>query len=724
MEVRVGPATITLHVDEQFLVCAADGTIAEDREQGYFCTDTRVVSRYAVRLARAAPTLLTSTVVEPFSARFEYTNAATATRGGQLEAGVVHLRIDRTLHRGLHEDYDLTNHSGAPIDLDLDVRVEGDYADLFDVKEHRLVRRGTLDSAWDGERRTLTTNYRNGGFERGLCLGVRRPGSEPGYANGLLSFRIRLEPQQRWHACLHWLPLGVLDQRPIERCNALREGDRALAERRRNWSERITHIATGDPGVNRVLDRAAADLAALRIHRLDADAIRHGGEGIEELVPAAGIPWFVALFGRDALTVSLQSMLLTPGLARAALQALAPTQADDTDDRHDRQPGKIEHELRRGELAHLGLVPQTPYYGTHDAPSLYVLAAAELWRWTADRGLIERLRPHVQRALSWIDSDGDRDGDGFQEYATRAGDWGYYNQSWKDSGDGIVNADGSLAELPIATCELQGYVVAAKRRWADAVEQAFDDSKAAADLRDQADRLAEAIEARLWWQAEGTYHLGLDGRKRPIESVASNAGHLLWAGAVAPDRAASVAARLLQPDMWSGWGIRTLASSHRAYNPLSYQRGSVWPHDNGLIASGLARYDLTDEAGRIARAMFDAAERFRDGRLPEVFAGLQRDAAGVPVQYLGANVPQAWAAASVTHLICALVRPEPDAARARLTLRPALPGWLGEVTLHNLRVGGAAADLRVRGGAVVVDAVRGQLQIAVGDRMPAPATGG
>ena len=715
MDVRVGPPTITLHVDEQFLVCAADGTIAEDREQGYFCTDTRLVSRYAVRLAREAPTLLTSTVVEPFSARFEYTNAATATRAGQLEAGVVHLRVDRTLHRGLHEDYDLTNHSGAPIDLDLDVRVEGDYADLFDVKEHRRLRRGVLESAWDGKRRTLTTHYRNGDFERGLCLELRRCDSDPGYANGLLSFRIRLDPQQRWHTCLYWLALGGLEQQPIEGCNALRRGDPVLAERRRSWSERVTVFRTADPGVDRVLDRAAADLAALRMHRLDEDAIRHGGEGIEELVPAAGIPWFVALFGRDVLTVSLQSMLLTPGLARAALQALAPFQAVDTDDRHDRRPGKIEHELRRGELAHFELVPQTPYYGTHDAPSLYVLAAAELWRWTADRRLLERLRPHVERALSWIDSDGDRDGDGFQEYATRAGDWGYYNQSWKDSGDGIVNADGGLAELPLATCELQGYVVAAKRLWATVLEQAFDDPKAAGGLRDQADSLAEAIESRLWWQAEGTYYLGLDGRKRPIESVASNAGHLLWSGAVADDRARSVAGRLLEPDMWSGWGIRTLASSHHAYNPLSYQRGSVWPHDNGLIASGFGRYDLTGEAGRIARAMFDAAERFRDGRLPEVFAGLERDDAGVPVQYLGANVPQAWASASVIHLICALLRPEPDAAGARLALRPALPDWLGEVTVRNLRVGDGAADLRVRGREVIVDAVRGGLEISAGD---------
>jgi glycogen debranching enzyme len=709
LEVRVGPPSLTIHADEQFLVCAPDATISAREQQGYFSADTRIASSYRLTLSRRPPTLLNSAVVAPFSARHEFVNAELATSRGRIEGGAVHLRLDRTIHHGIHEDYDLINHSSAPIEFELELAVEGDYADLFDVKERRLVRRGSLQSGWDTEARALTTIYRNGDFERGLRIEVRRQDSEPEYANGRLAFRVALEPKERWHCCLLWRPIGGGQARggPIEECHALLAGDPELAERRREWRRRASTIRTGDRGVDAVLEQAIDDLGALRMHRHDDEAVAHQGEGIEEMVLAAGIPWFVSLFGRDTLVVSLQTLLLTPGFLIGTLQTLGALQGDRYDDRHDLQPGKIEHEFRHGELAHFGLVPQTPYYGTHDATALYVWAAGEAWRWTGNRQLLEQLRPNVERALEWIDRDGDLDRDGLQEYQTRAGDWGYYNQAWKDAGDAIVNADGSNAELPIATCELQGYVVAAKRTWADAVEQAFDETAAAALLREQAERLADAIEQRFWWQAEGTYYLGLDGSKRPIESIASNAGHLLWAGAVPKQRAASVARRLLEPDMWSGWGVRTLSSAHVAYNPVSYQRGSVWPHDNAIIANGCARYGLGDAAGRTARALFDAAERFRYGRLPEVFGGLERDAGSFPVQYLGANVPQAWASGAVIHLVHALLGFEPDAANKRLCLRPQLPGWLGEVELANLRVGNSWVDLRIRRDQVVVEGQRG-----------------
>jgi glycogen debranching enzyme len=509
-----------------------------------------------------------------------------------------------------------------------------------------------------------------------------------------------------------WIPLGVPDQddTPIQACHTLLTGDPELAQRRHEWRARVTCFNTNDSGVNAVIDRALDDLGSLRIRRVDRDA-GHGSDGIEEMVPAAGIPWFVSLFGRDTLVVSLQTLPLSPGLATGSLQALAALQGDRYDDRHDLQPGKIEHERRHGELAHFDLIPQTPYYGAHDATTLYVWAAAELWRWTANTTLIERLKPHVDRALRWIDTDGDSDRDGLQEYQTRAGEWGYYNQGWKDSGDGIVNADGSNAQLPIATCELQGYVVAAKRAWADTLEQAFDDAPAAVALREQADRLAEAIEQRFWWEAEGGYYLGLDGRKRPIESVASNQGHLLWTRAITSDRAARVISRLLEADMWSGWGVRTLSSAHVAYNPLSYQLGSVWPHDNAILAHGFASYGHGAETAQIACALFDAAGRFQYRRLPEVYSGLARDEGAFPVQYLGANVPQAWASGAVIHLISALLGLEPDAANKRLTLQPALPAWLEEIELTHLRVGEASVDLRVTRDTISIEDHSGDLDV-------------
>ena len=716
MEIRVGPANLTIHADEQFLVCAPDASMAPQNQQGYFSSDTRIASRYQLTLADTPPTLLNSAVVAPFSARHEFANADALTRHGTLAANHVHLRLDRTIHHGLHEDYDLTNYSRTIVELDLQIRIEGDYADLFDVKAGRFARRGSLQSAWDKTTHTLTTIYRHRDFHRGLQIQVERFDSEASFANGVLSMPIRLEPKQPWHACLIWTPLSFEAQDRPHRtpCHALTTGDSALAKRRDGWHQRATKITTSDPAIDAIISRAVDDLGALRMERHDSAVPEGLADAMGALVPAAGIPWFLALFGRDAMIVSLQTLLLTPGLTLGSLDALASFQGDSYDDRHDQQPGKIEHEYRRGELAHFHQIPQTPYYGTHDTTALYVWAAAALWRWTGKRESMERLRPHVERALAWIDRDGDIDHDGLQEYQTRAGDWGYYNQSWKDSGIAIVNPDGTNAELPIATCELQGYVVAAKREWADVVEQAFDDPATAARLRGEADRLAETIDKRFWWAAEGTYYLGLDGDKQPIQSVASNPGHLLWTGAVPGEKASSVARRLLDEDMWSGWGVRTLSAQHAAYNPLSYQLGSVWPHDNAIIANGLARYGHGQQAAQIARGLLDAAQRFQHARLPEVFAGLARDEGSFPVQYLGANVPQAWASGAIIHLITTLIGIHPDAASKRVVVKPALPNWLPEVTLTNLRIGQATIDLHITREHVETLHAQGELEVASG----------
>jgi glycogen debranching enzyme len=403
----------------------------------------------------------------------------------------------------------------------------------------------------------------------------------------------------------------------------------------------------------------------------------------------------VALFGRDALTVSLQALPASYRFAEGSLRSLGVLQATEYDDDRDMQPGKIEHELRRGELAALRLIPHTPYYGSHDATPLYVLCAAATWSWHGSRAELEVLRPHVDAALSWIERDGDLDGDGLLEYRTRS-TRGYFNQGWKDAHDAILHGDGSLPELPIATCELQGLVVAAKRAWADVLEGAFHEQGAAQRLRDEAARLQAQIEERFFWEEEGTYYLGLDGHKRPIETVASNAGHLLAYGAIDPERAKLVARRLFAEDLWSGWGIRTLAASHPAYNPFSYQCGSIWPHDNVLIAAGLRRYGLDAEAHLIAKAMFDAAGCLVSRRLPELFAGLPRDEASFPVQYLGANVPQAWASGAIIQLVDVLVGFEPHADTGELRIRPALPNWLAEVSVADLLVGEERVGFTIR----------------------------
>lgn len=697
MEVRVGPSTITIHSDDRVLVCEPDAIMSRGEGQGLFASDTRFVSGYRLKLGDVHPVLLNSSQVRPFSSRFEFSNPPLDTVAGTIPAQTLHLRLDRTVADGIHEDYDLSNHGRHPVEVLLEVSIECDFADIFDVRSKALLRRGSLQTEWDEKHSRLTTRYRNGGFRRALHLKVEDADSPPEFANGGLSFRVPLEPGETWHVCMLWIPdMDDGAKEPSLRpCHDLLGEDPAQDRLSREWLENTTRFRPSDDAIALIISRAVDDLASMRLHEHDETAAgRRGASHADLWVPAAGIPWFVTLFGRDALIVSLQTLSLSNRLACGSLRALAAFQADSYDDERDMEPGKIPHELRRGELATLRLIPHTPYYGTHDATPLFVLTASQAWRWHGDRETLDALRPHVERALAWIDSDGDRDGDGLLEYATRSSR-GYYNQGWKDSGDAIATAMGGIAQAPIALCEIQGYVVAAKRAWAGVLEDVYGEHEPTARLRAEADRLASLIEERFWWEAEGTYYLGLDANKQPIETVASNAGHLLWSGAVGSERAARVAERLLAEDMWSGWGVRTLSKAHPAYNPFSYQLGSVWPHDNAIIAAGFRRYGLDDKAHVVARGLFDAAERFEAGRLPELMAGVDRGAGSFPVQYLGANVPQAWASGAVVHLIATMIGLEPDAAGGALSLTPCLPEWLGSIEVAGLRVGDGSADFRI-----------------------------
>lgn len=699
MEVSVGPPTVTVHFDDEVAVCEPSAEMSSTKEQGYFAADTRLVSGYRLKICGERPVLINSAAVRDHSARFEFTNPAVIGASGEpVEEHCLHLRLDRTIGNGVHEDYDLTSYSRHPVVFELEVSIESDFADLFDVKSHQHILRGSLSSTWDRKAGHLVTDYENGDFHRSIVLEVDRATSPPGFANGGLTFRVELEPGASWHTCLYWTP--IIEGRDFPRssrpCHQLLAGETEHDEARKMWVDSASQFVSSDESVNSTVLQAIADLAGMRMHRHDELA----GSGVaaadpDAWVPAAGIPWFVSLFGRDALTVSYQTLALSPRFALGSLRALGALQADSHDDRRDMQPGKIEHEVRHGELAALHLIPHTPYYGTHEATTLYVMVAATAWRWHADREALDQVRPYVERALSWIDTDGDMDGDGLQEYRTRAPEGGYYNQGWKDSGEAIVDTDGTLSGLPIALCEHQGLVVAAKRAWASVLDEVYRDQTAATRLRGEADRLVDQVETRFWWEEEGTYYLGLDGDKKPIASVASNPGHLLWLRVVDADRARRVAHRLLAPDMWSGWGIRTLSADHVAYNPFSYQVGSVWPHDNAFAAAGFRNYRLDAEAHQVARGLFDAAERFASHRLPELFAGLERDPGSFPVQYLGANVPQAWAAGAVTHLMATLLGLEADAPAGRLRVRPALPEWLPELSVRNLTVGQAKVDLRV-----------------------------
>jgi glycogen debranching enzyme len=653
------------------------------------------VSGWELLVNGRQPVLLNSSPVQFYSARFEFTNDAMIDPAGPIDRQCLSIRLDRTVSGGIHEDLDITNFARREVALTIEIAISSDFADIFDVRSGALVRRGSLNSRWVRSRAELRSAYEHRDFKRELIVDIDKADSHPQFANGRLTFVARIPPKGQWHTCLRWLPLTGSLRRPVTLpCHALTDernaGERAPA--------RLPTVALVTPNrsVSRAWDQAVQDMEALK---LEDPAVERG-----VFIPAAGVPWYVTLFGRDSLVVSMQCISGYPEFASGALRRLSQLQATGDDPERDMEPGKIPHEIRHGELAQLGILPFQPYYGTHDATSLFVIVLSYLYHWSGNEELVRRYLPNVEAAMRWIDTSGDRDRDGLQEYKTRS-KHGFYNQGWKDAGDAIQHANGSLAPLPIALIELQGYVYDAKLRLAD-IYDLLERPEDAARLRRQANRLFEIVNDRLWWEAEGTYYLGLDGAKKPIKTVASNPGHLLASGIVPVERARRVVRRLLADDMWSGWGIRTLSADHPGYNPFSYHTGSVWPHDNGLIAGGFARYGYRKEAARVARGIFDAAERFQANRVPELFSGLRRGVGGFPVQYLGANVPQAWAAGAIIRLIAILagIHGRTDGDGSRIYVDPDLPDWLPSLTISNLRAGRGSMTLRLEDGKVDVSA--------------------
>jgi glycogen debranching enzyme len=467
-------------------------------------------------------------------------------------------------------------------------------------------------------------------------------------------------------------------------CHAVTGGDTEMDRLMIEWRREVTQLTSSNEDVYRCYRQSVEDIGALRLsdHELP--------RGV--WLPAAGVPWFVSIFGRDSTVVSLQNMLVNPALALGTLAKLASLQATERDDWRDAEPGKMPHELRSGELAHFRKIPHIPYYGTADATILYLIALHETWKWLGESSLLKQYRDVAVKCLDWIDQYGDLDGDGFQEYQTRSA-LGYENVGWKDAGDAIVYPDGSQVRQPKAIIELQGYVFDAKMRMAE-VFAALGDGNRAERLRSEALALQQRFEDAYWSEEVGCYVLALDPAKQQVRSVASNAGHCLWSGIARPDRAERLVKRFLEEDMWSGWGIRTMSALNPAYNPFSYQLGSVWPHDNGIIALGFKRYGFWAEANRVARDIFEAASCHESYRLPELYAGLPRRASSFPVQYPGANSPQAWAAGSVFQLLQATLGIRADAPAGKLYVHPTLPRWLSDITLSNLRVGNSRFTIR------------------------------
>jgi glycogen debranching enzyme len=669
-KVQVGPPQIAIHHAMTVLVTEPNGEMVWPSDKGLYLLDTRLISGWSVQANGESWELLNGGAVHHDTARIYLTNRPFETEDGTIPDRTLALVVSRQIDGGLHEDLDLTNHGHAAVRFNLEVVIRSDFADIFDVKSKRNIRRGHISSILsDGQ--TLTTTYSNKDFLRAVRIAVQPPELNSVYANGRLSFEVQLAPGQTWHACLlYTFTAGELVFTP-----PIPHASEHAPES--EWQNLALQIQTPHDEFGRMYQQAANDMGALRLPVQ--------GEHGQVFVPAAGLPWFMAPFGRDSLITSLQTIISWPEFARGALDVLGHWQAKERDPWRDAEPGKIMHELRYGELAHFHLIRHTPYYGTADATPLYLITLHAAWMATGDRSLLETYLPNAEAALRWIDEDGDRDGDMFQEFQKRT-EGGYDNMSWKDSGDSMVWPDGTLVQGPKALCELQGYVYDAWLRMAE-VFDALEQPERSAALRAKAAALFKKFNEVFWNEELGFYAYLLDGKKRPVPTITSNVGHLLWSGIVPPDRAARVVARLMAPDMNTGWGIRTLSSAHGAYNPYSYQDGSVWPHDNSLIAMGFKRYGFSDQVAAIAGAISDVASHFLLNQLPELYAGIDRANSPFPVQYLGANVPQAWAAGSVFALLQALLGIEQDAPNNRLWLDPVLPDWLPEMTLTNIPLG-------------------------------------
>ena len=684
IEIKVAPPGITISQGRTFMVTNSGGEINPETDEGVFAIDTRFISYYHLFINRVPWVLVNSSQLSFYASRTYLTNPKISAEEGNIEANTIGLTVERTIEGGIHEDFYVVNYTGKKISITLELALRSDFADLFEVKSKRLVNRGRMLTAWDMKERRLRTSYDNKDFHRAVTYAIPSPGVPVGYANGRIFFELELEPGQEWQTCGELiLEHGQQVMEPFyghRTSEQLVEPLSELDKLQARWLDSSPKLLTPNEHVYRAYRQAIEDMGALRIYDLDVSE--------EEWVPAAGVPWFVTLFGRDSLIVSLQNMGVSTGFARGALKWLADYQATERDDYRDAQPGKILHEMRFGELAHFNKIPHTPYYGTADATSLYLIVLSETYRWTGDVNLLKQYREVAEGCLNWIDRYGDLDGDGFQEYKTFSS-LGYENVNWKDSEEAVVYADGSQVKQPKGTSELQGYVYDAKVRMAE-VFSALGDEARAKKLLQEAEALKRKFHEVYWMEEEGCFAYGQDGHKKVITSIASNAGHCLWSGIADQDQAERTARRLLREDMWSGWGIRTLSSKNPAYNPYSYHLGSVWPHDNGIITAGFKRYGLADEANQVIRGMFDAARRFEAYRLPEIFAGLKRkgQTSDFPALYPpGANIPQGWASGSVFQMVQTVLGLRADAPHKRLYVNPTLPEWFSEVVLRNLRVG-------------------------------------
>jgi len=692
---------VTLVEESSFCISAGSGDILADSPHGLFFRDTRFLSRLELQLNRNTPEALAASVVDPFSAVFV---GRSRPRPGRADSTLMVFRY-RYVGRGMREDVVLRNFGEEPTYCSLELTVEADFAGLFEVKESRVTTSG--EHAVEPVDGALVFRWRKGTTRRGVKVTADR---EPSISANQLGWEFIVPARGEWRACLQFTPLiDGEEMDPRYRCGEPVERSTPV-ERLNKWRREVPLLDTEDEDLRLVVNRSLEDLGALRIFDPDHP---------ERAVVAAGAPWFMTLFGRDSLLTSWMALLVDPDLALGTLQTLARFQGEKVDPLTEEEPGRILHEMRFGEAVSLSLAGGSRYYGTADATPLFVMLLGELRRWGLVQEAVDQLLPHADRAMDWIVEYGDRDGDGYVEYQ-RASDRGLQNQGWKDSFDGIRFADGSVPRAPIALCEVQGYTYGAYLAKAYFADELGDTATANA-WRRRAAELKRRFNEDFWLEDRGWFAMGLDADKKPIDALASNMGHALWTGIVDEDKASIVGARMLSPELFSGWGVRTLATSMTGYNPISYHCGSVWPHDNAIIAAGLMRYGMVGQAQRVIMAVLSAAGR-QGGRLPELYSGLDRAELPTVVSYPTSCSPQAWASGAPLLFLRTLLRLDPWVPHGKVWLSPALPEGMGPLTVHRIPLAGRRMTVSVEpDGSCSVQGLPAEIELVTEPRRPLTA---
>ena len=684
---------ITILEGSTFCICDELGDVGGWPTSGFFTDDTRFLSLLQLTINGRRPLLLSSGKVDYFSAAFYLRNPPV----DGLDQDEVSIIRERFVGGAMQDRLVVQNQGMRPVAFDLSLEIGSDFADIFAVKDYDFALgdpahadplpppvRPRFD---DANNQFLLSD--ESGVPAQTQVILSRPGRVEG---GRVTYRIELEPRARWDLRIDIVTSSEREE-VMPRLAERRFGDEIarVRESLAAWHLRVPQLRATWDDLAQSFGRSVSDLASLRMRGSD------GGIG---KLPAAGMPWFMTVFGRDTIITCLQTLLFGPELAVTALQALRQLQSTVDDPTRDAEPGKIVHEVRSGKAARSW---HGSYYGTVDATPLYLILLSEVWRWTDDTALVHDFKDSALHALEWIATRGDLDGDGFVEYKKRSRR-GLDNQSWKDSHDSQRFADGRLADPPIAPCEVQGYVYDAKRRVAELAREVWRDRELAERLEHEADELRTRFNERFWIEERhGYYALALDAQHGRVDSLCSNIGHLLWSGIVPNERVDAIVDQLMGDSLWSGWGVRTMSSEDRGYNPLAYHNGTVWPHDNSLIAWGLARYGRWPEAHRVIRQMLTAARHF-DYQLPEVFAGMPRTETRFPIAYPTAARPQAWAAGTPVLMLQLLLGLQPDRHQSTLEsyAPPELPAWAGSLRLSGVRAFDRLWEIRIEDSTVRV----------------------